>query len=70
MLTKLSKYQRLIRVPQVSFSIKNYMKTFQPDQVTRYHGHFRVDEFNHFDKDNEAVNKFIAEEKKLYKKES
>ena len=43
MLAKISKFQRFLRIPRASFSIKNYMKTFQSDQVTRYHGHFRVD---------------------------
>lgn len=52
------------------FSVRNYMKTFQPHQVTRFHGHFRVDEQNHFDKDPKAVQAFVKEEQAFYKEES
>jgi len=40
-------------------SVHNYMKTFQKEQITRYHGHFRVDEYQHFDQDTTAVAKFV-----------
>ena len=43
-----------------SFSVLNYMKTFQSSQVTRHHGIFRVDEYNHFDKDEKSVEAFIS----------
>lgn len=45
------------------FSVHNYMKTFQKEQVTRYHGHFRVDEYQHFDQDEAAVAKFVLQER-------
>jgi hypothetical protein len=41
------------------FSVHNYMKTFQKEQVTRYHGHFRVDEYQNFDQDEAAVARFV-----------
>jgi hypothetical protein len=48
------------------FSVHNYMKTFQKEQVTRFHGHFRVDEYQHFDQDTTAVTKFIEQERQSF----
>jgi hypothetical protein len=70
MLTTASRSLSLLWTVQRMFSVRNYMKTFQAGQVTRYHGHFRVDEYSHFDRDADAVQEFIKGEQKAYAKES
>lgn len=64
---KISQTFRLITHLRAPFSVNNYQKTFDPSQVTRFHGHFRVDEQNHFDKDPEAVSEFVKQEQSFYK---
>lgn len=37
------------------YSVNNYMKTYQSNQITRHHGIFRVDQYQNFDKDEAEV---------------
>ena len=37
------KYSCIFKRLQYSLSINNYMKTYKPEQVTRFHGRMRVD---------------------------
>lgn len=63
---RIAKTMRLFCCLRAPYSVKNYHKTFEANQVTRFHGHFRVDEQVHFDKDGQAVNSFVKQEQQLY----
>ena len=43
MLKKVCKVISVSAANRYGFSVHNYMKTFKREEVTRYHGHFRVD---------------------------
>jgi hypothetical protein len=42
---------KLISKQAASLSLNNYMKTYKSHQITRHHGFFKVDEYNHYDTD-------------------
>ena len=61
---------RKLASPLRCFSVDNYMKTYKPHKITRHHGFFKIDEYNHYDTDVEELNKFIEKERVIFERDS